>query len=375
MLSAELRLADHERSDVLYCALLKDARSAGAGGPLPLEARRDAMFLRGSLDDDLLPLPRGAERGALVVRALGLAEEVALGVHHVLERWDGRGEPNGLRSSSTPIMSRVVAVAEAMELARAAGEREDVALEAASGSELDPELVRLAISLGRGGLWDALEDTDEQLARLVLDCEPAPFTRVLDGPTIDAVAGTFADIVDGRTPSLGRHSRAVARLAEATARAIGLPAPLVVDVRRAALLHDIGTMPISPASLETAQPLAGLELAQVAAHPRLGYEILSRCPLLARPARLVAGHHDPLDGHHRFSEVEGEVEGLAARIVALSDRFGAMTASRAHREALGEEAALALLDGIAQEPVARVALRGLRRALADARGGEEAAIA
>ncbi len=88
--------------------------------------------------------------GARILAAAGLPGEVVEAVRHVHERWDGAGYPAGLAGERIPVLSRVVAVADAFEAMttdrpyRRGISWEDALseLERHAGSQFDPVVVR-----------------------------------------------------------------------------------------------------------------------------------------------------------------------------------------------------------------------------------------
>ena len=87
-----------------------------------------------------------------------------------------------------------------------------------SGSHLDPGLCDVFV--GRAPeLLDGLDDVDAY--EYVLDAEPDP-VRLVDDDGLEAVARTFGDLVDLKSPWLHGHSAGVAELAAAAVRNVGL---------------------------------------------------------------------------------------------------------------------------------------------------------
>ena len=119
----------------------------------------------GPLDDDeLAEMRRHPEKGARMVarvKALQLAVPAVL-YHH--ERWDGRGYPVGVEGDAIPPEARVLAVVDAFDAMttdrsyrRAVSEEGAVnELERCSGTQFDPEVVRVFAEAWRdGSLADA----------------------------------------------------------------------------------------------------------------------------------------------------------------------------------------------------------------------------
>jgi HD-GYP domain-containing protein (c-di-GMP phosphodiesterase class II) len=94
--------------------------------------------------------------GVALVRGLLQSTDVldAVAYHH--ERWDGQGYPHGLPGPATPLLGRIMQIADAVAAMtmqrpyRDALPWEDVVrdLRAVAGKQLDPELVALALALG-----------------------------------------------------------------------------------------------------------------------------------------------------------------------------------------------------------------------------------
>src|SRR5207302_6467704 len=80
----------------------------------------------------------------------------------------------------------------------------------------------------------------------ILALEPEPHS-LLDEAACEEAFIAIADMIDMRMPFTFGHSRAVASLAGAAARHMGLPASDIRSVRHAAYTHDIGelTLPVS----------------------------------------------------------------------------------------------------------------------------------
>jgi len=109
----------------------------------------------------------------------------------------------------------------------------------------------------------------------------------------------------------------VAAIAEAIARAAGLPGSDLEDLRTAAYLHDVGHMVLSDA-----QDL------EVSGHPEEGEKIVAGAhfPLVISAA--VRHHHERWDGHGKPDGKTGEEIPKLARILAVAETYENMTAGR-----------------------------------------------
>jgi HD-GYP domain-containing protein (c-di-GMP phosphodiesterase class II) len=313
-------------------------RHFGSTGPAAL---RPATIARAFADRDA---PRRStlahcETGALIARRAGLGEGVAASLFGVFERWDGHGRPVGAKAGAIPLVARVVAIATAAELLHARyGERavaERIRLMAAKA--VDPDLAGTFLELdAREPLWLALDAPT--LWDDVLAFEPSP-RRVLDAGQLEQLALAFADFADVKSPSFVGHSRGVARLADAAARALHLGEPDVVQLRRAALLHDVGRASVPNSILDKPRELTPGERERVRLHSYYTERVLERAPAFAAIAPVAGAHHERLDGsgYHRGSR--GSALPVSARVLAAADAFQAATETRAYRGARTPEQA------------------------------------
>jgi two-component system cell cycle response regulator len=131
-----------------------------------------------------------------------------------------------------------------------------------------------------------------------------------------------------RNPELAERHAAVARLADAVARRMGLPAEQASQLRQAAELHDVGKLAIPEEILDKPGPLEPQEWAFVRRHPLVGERIIGAAPALAQVAKLVRSTHERLDGSGYPDGLAGDQIPLGARIIAVCDAFTAMTSPR-----------------------------------------------
>jgi diguanylate cyclase (GGDEF)-like protein len=146
-----------------------------------------------------------------------------------------------------------------------------------------------------------------------------------------------------RSPELAERHAAVARLVDALADRVGLPAKERAQLRQAAELHDIGKLGIPEAILHKPGPLEPEEWAFVRRHTLIGERIIGAAPALAAAAKLVRSTHERFDGGGYPDGLQGEQIPLGARIIAVCDAFTAMTSPRRHAPQLTVPEAIAEL--------------------------------
>jgi HD-GYP domain-containing protein (c-di-GMP phosphodiesterase class II) len=177
---------------------------------------------------------------------------------------------------------------------------------------------------------------------------------------------TWARRSEARTGLPEGHNRRVAARAVLLARELGLDEAAVTDVRRGALLHDIGMLAVPPELLRKPGPLTPAEREIVEQHPTIARDILLDDPLLESALAIPYSHHERWDGEGYPLGLAGEAIPLAARLFAVVDHFEVLTTDRPFRRAWPRSAALGYLRcnaGTIFEPrVVDAFLRVLERA-------------
>jgi diguanylate cyclase (GGDEF)-like protein len=135
----------------------------------------------------------------------------------------------------------------------------------------------------------------------------------------------------------------VAALAAAVARRLGLPEAEIDDVEVAAQLRDVGNMAIPDAILQNPGSVSDEEWRFIRFHTLVGERLLGAGFGMHAVARLVRSSHERFDGDGYPDGLSGEEVPLGARVIFVCSAFEDMTAERAHRPALGPQAALAEL--------------------------------
>src|SRR5258708_35926030 len=136
-------------------------------------------------------------------------------------------------------------------------------------------------------------------------------------------------MIDMRMPFSFGQSRAVAELADAAAKRMGLPASDIRDVRRAAYTHDIGELAVPVSTWLRAGPLTERETDAARLHPYYGERALAS---LGGDGKAVAAlgqrHHERLDGSGYHRNSRGPDLAPAARILAAAEAVQTARAAR-----------------------------------------------
>lgn len=153
----------------------------------------------------------------------------------------------------------------------------------------------------------------------------------------------MARIIEQRNDGLGKHTWRVARISGAIARVLGLDETFILNLQRAARLHDLGKIVMPDRVLFDVEPLRDMDRDAVRVHPTVGASILSGgVSALVRLAESVAlTHHERWDGSGYPFGLIGDAAPIEGRIVAVADAFDAMTAGLSYTRKLSEaEAAM-----------------------------------
>jgi len=150
----------------------------------------------------------------------------------------------------------------------------------------------------------------------------------------------WSRVLDMRDHVTDQHTHRVADLTVLLASKMGIPESELGDIRRGALLHDIGKMGIPDAILQKPDVLTDSEWRIMQTHPELAYQFLSCINYLVPALDIPFCHHEKWDGTGYPRQLKGEAIPLSARIFAVVDVYDALTSDRPYRKAWKKEDAL-----------------------------------
>ena len=303
------------------------------------------------------------DRGAEIAYALGFRRETAEAIRTLDEHWDGGGQPLGLRGEEIPLLGRILCLAQTVEIFHGAGgvEAAWAVARRRSGGWFDPALVQaLGETRDDDAFWASLADLD------LSAWEPMDRLMTADEEQLDRIAGAFARVVDAKSPWTFRHSERVRTLVAGLAAALGVDDETLAELRRAALLHDIGKLAISNRVLDKPGKLTKAELAAVRRHPLTTERILDHVPCFRDLAPLAAAHHERLDGRGYPRGLDGSELTPPMRMLAVADVYEALTSDRPYRAAWSPEQALAMMRADEAGRIDREVIAALERVLAEA---------
>jgi HD-GYP domain-containing protein (c-di-GMP phosphodiesterase class II) len=308
-------------------------RTFGAGQP-PLQRARSLVSAAVSGNAAFQSVCRDVAVRVGDMLDIGPSIQQALAQCH--ERWNGRGGPGHFKGDDIRLAARIFHVAHDAEIYNRIGGIEAAVAVARrrAGKHYDPQVAERFCAVA-ASLFHRLES--EPIWDAVLAAEPAP-VRWLADDEVDGVAHSIARFVDLRSSYTLGHSTGVARLAEGTARRLGLADAEVATVRLAGLLHDLGRAAVPVAVWNLAKPWTETEWIRARKHPALTELVLARSTALGHVGNLAGLHHERLDGSGYRGVTASSLPG-SARILAAADAYHTKLEARPHRSVLAPEAA------------------------------------
>lgn len=335
----------------------------GAGQPLGRRTRAIANILRNGPQIARSLIETRCNQGADIARRLRFPEPVAQAIAALDEHWDGGGKPLGLAGEAIPLAARIALLAQVAEIFFTNGGPAAASSEVARhrGTWFDPALCDAFRTLcAEPAFWTDLAASD--LAERILALEPEDGQVGLDEDYLDDIALAFGQVIDAKSPYTGGHSERVGAYCDAAAAELGINGPARRQLRRAAVLHDVGKLAVSCTILEKPGKLEDDEWEVMRSHASHTAEILSRIRPMREMAMIAAAHHERLDGRGYPLGLDATTISIESRIITVCDFYDALTADRPYRPAMSSERALAIMAeevGRAVDPDCFAALRAV----------------
>lgn len=153
----------------------------------------------------------------------------------------------------------------------------------------------------------------------------------------------FIEALRNKDPITADHSIRVAKYSYEVGKVLGLPPTILTDIRKGALLHDIGKLAIPNSILQKNDILTEEEYRIIKLHPGLGYDIHKKNNEPRIVQEIAHWHHERLDGSGYPDGLSGEEIPTHVRIVAVTDSFDAINSKRQYKDAVEPTIALELL--------------------------------
>ncbi|BAJ65057.1 HD domain-containing phosphohydrolase [Anaerolinea thermophila] len=149
----------------------------------------------------------------------------------------------------------------------------------------------------------------------------------------DATLEGWALALGLRDSNTEDHTRRVVEATVELGKAMGLSEVDLIQLRRGAILHDIGKLGIPDTILLKPSFLTEEEREIMRRHPLYAREWLSRIPYLRQAMDIPTYHHEHWDGSGYPYGLRGEQIPLGARIFSVVDVWDALSTDRPYRKA------------------------------------------
>jgi PAS domain S-box-containing protein len=173
-----------------------------------------------------------------------------------------------------------------------------------------------AIAIGSATLFDDLQQSNYDLSQA--------YDKTIEG---------WSRAMDLRDHETEGHTQRVTELTIKLARNFGLHDEEISQIRRGALLHDMGKMGIPDSILLKPGPLSDEEWKIMKQHPQLAFDMLSPITFLKQALDIPFCHHEKWDGTGYPQGLKELQIPIAARLFAVVDVWDALHSNRPYRKA------------------------------------------
>ncbi len=161
------------------------------------------------------------------------------------------------------------------------------------------------------------------------------YTETLEG---------WSFMLDLRDHATDAHTHRSVDLTLLLAEKLGIPSSKMENIRRGALLHDIGKMGIPDTILLKKGKLTDAEFEIMKTHPEKAFQVLSQIDYLSEALEIPYCHHEKWDGTGYPRQLKDKEIPIAALIFAVVDVYDALTTDRPYRKAWAKQDAIAYIQ-------------------------------
>jgi putative nucleotidyltransferase with HDIG domain len=177
-----------------------------------------------------------------------------------------------------------------------------------------------AIAINNSMLFDAMHRSNVEMLQA--------YDSTLEG---------WVSALDLRDKETEGHTRRVTDMTVQLAIELGIPNSELEQIRRGALLHDIGKMAVPDNILLKPGELDEDEWAVMREHPKHASRLLTKINYLRPAVDIPYYHHEKWDGTGYPKGLKGDNIPLGARIFAVVDVWDALSSDRPYRKAWPKE--------------------------------------
>jgi putative two-component system response regulator len=156
----------------------------------------------------------------------------------------------------------------------------------------------------------------------------------------DATIEGWSRAMDLRDKETEGHTQRVTSLTEKLCKLANISSENLVNIRRGALLHDIGKLGVPDSILHKPDKLTDEEWLIMRKHPQFAYDMIEPIEYLRPALDIPFCHHEKWDGSGYPRGLKGEEIPLSARLFAIVDVWDAVTSDRPYRLSWDKQKAL-----------------------------------
>ena len=184
----------------------------------------------------------------------------------------------------------------------------------------------------------AMKELEKELRKLNSELEDRVRARTWElEEAYDTTLEGWARALELRDKETEGHSRRVTENTLKIATAMGINGDYLEQIRRGALLHDIGKMSIPDEILHKPGKLTDEEREIIQQHPTTAYNLLAPILFLKKALEIPYSHHEKWDGTGYPQGLKEHAIPMSARIFAVADVWDALTSDRAYNDAWSRE--------------------------------------
>ena len=139
------------------------------------------------------------------------------------------------------------------------------------------------------------------------------------------------------------HIFRVTGMAVRLASALGVVGEALLNIRRGALLHDIGKLNIPDSVLHKEGQLSKADITVLRTHPKIAYDMLKYVGFPQPALEIPYCHHEKWDGTGYPRGLKDDEIPYSAQLFAVVDVYDALTTNRSYRAAMPREDVLLYL--------------------------------
>lgn len=144
----------------------------------------------------------------------------------------------------------------------------------------------------------------------------------------------LSQIIEMKDSYKNGHYKRVMNYSLNIARAMGMSRVVMVRLKLAVMLHDIGNLSIGDEMLNKKGKFTEGEFEVVKQHSIIGADMLAKIDQLKDIIPIIRSHHERYDGKGYPNGLCGEQIPICARIIAVADAFDAMTNDRPYKASM-----------------------------------------